>query len=290
LSNNCTFFVVDYVKIISITSKPTDSMHNLLYRCLFFICFLCLPVGSEANIAVKRTALLANPSVTEQQSGSQTTSVFERFSLLKKLKKGLPKRFYTDLSRYNREGGAKPETPKKNTLARRIFKILLLVAAGVLLIYWLQGTIALAILTGGGITYWLNRDRIAERQRLNRERMYAYDQEGKKTYKGKATDSLSHPANKWTRRALSRFLIGVGFVFLGLIALILAFAIASSEAFAIFAAALFILGYGFTLTGFFNAIKALSRKEPQSAWAWIVVILGLPFILSLVLSLALGFG
>jgi hypothetical protein len=265
-------------------------MHNLLYRWLFFVCLLCLPIGTEANIASKRAILLETPTVAEQQNSGQTVSVFERVRLFKKLKNTLPKRLYTDLSRYNREGGAKPENYKKNTLARRIFKIFLLVAAAVLLIYWLQGTIALAFLTGGGIAYWLNRDRIAERQRRNRERMYAYDQEGKKTYKSKATDSMSHPANKWTRRALSRFLIGVGLVFLSIIALVVAFAVASSEAFAIFAVGLVVLGFSFVLTGFFNAIKALVTKEPQSAWAWIVLILGLPFILSLLLSLLLGLG
>jgi Flp pilus assembly protein TadB len=283
LSNNYTFFVVKYVKIASITSKPTDSMHNLLYRWLFFVCLLCLPIGSEANIASRKTYLLSNPAVVEQQSNGQIVSVFERIRIFKKLKNTLQKRVYT-------EGGAKPKEDKKNTLARRIFKILLLVAAGVLLIYWLQGTIALAILTGGGIAYWLNRDRIAERQRLKRERMYAYEQEAKRTNKDRATDSMSHPANRWTRRALTRFLIGVGLVFLGIIAAFLSFAIATSEAFAIFGAGLFILGYGFTLTSFFNAIKALTVKEPQSAWAWIPVILGLPFILSLLAILALGFG
>jgi hypothetical protein len=265
-------------------------MQNLLYRWLFFICLLCLPIGSEANIASKRSILLPNPAVVEQQGNGQTVSIFERIRLLKKLKNTLPKRLYTDLSRYNREGGAKPEKSKKNTLARRIFKILLLVAAGVLLIYWLQGTIGLALVTGGSLAYWLNRDRIAESQRRNRERMYAYDKEGKKTYKGKATDSMSHPANKWTRRALSRFLIGVGMTFLGLIFVIVSLVSGLSEAIAIFAFALLLVGYGFTVTSFFNAVKALTTKEPQSAWAWIVVLLGLPFILSFLLSLLLGFG
>jgi hypothetical protein len=258
-------------------------MQNLLYRWLFFICLLCLPIGSEANIASKRSILLSNPAVVEQQSSRQMVSIFERSSLLKKLKNTLPKRLYT-------EGVAKPEKAKKNTLARRIFKILLLVAAGILLIYWLQGTIGLALVTGGSLAYWLNRDRIAESQRRNRERMYAYDKEGKKTYKGKATDSLSHPANKWTKRALSRFLIGVGMSFLGLIFFIVALISGLSEALAIFAFAVLLVGYGFTVTSFFNAIKALTIKEPQSAWAWIVVLLGLPFILSLLLSVLLGFG
>jgi uncharacterized membrane protein len=264
-------------------------MHNLLYRWLFFICLLCLPIGSEANIASKRATSLTNSTVIEQQGSGQTVSIFERIRLLKKIKNTLPKRFYTDLSRYNREG-AKLEKDKKNTLARRIFKAFLLVAAAVLLIYWLQGTIGLALITGGGIAYWLNRDRIAERQRRNRERMYAYDREGKKTYQGKATDSLSHPANRWTKRALSRFLIGVGLTFLGIIFIIVSLVSGLSEAIAILAVGLFVVGYGFTITGFFNAIRALATKEPQSAWAWVVVLLGLPFILSLLVSLLLGFG
>lgn len=272
-------------------------MHNLLYRCLFFVCLVCLPIGSEANIAAKRAVLLGNQTVVESQNSAQTASVFEHIRILKNLKNlknTLPKRLYTDLSRYhNREGGTKPDTNKKNTLARRIFKILLLIAAGVLLIYWLQGTIGLALVTGGGIAYWLNRDRIAEAQRRNRERRYAYEQENKNTYKDRATDSFNHPANKWTHRALKRFLIGIGLTFLGLIFVILSFIASISSsigALAIFAIGLSIIGYGFTVVGFFNAIKALVAKEPQSAWAWIVVILGSPFILSLLFTLLLGFG
>jgi hypothetical protein len=257
-------------------------MHNLLYRWLFFVCFLCLPMGSEANIASKRTPL-TNPAVVEQQSSGQTVSVFERLKILKNLKNTLAKRLYT-------EGGKPLQKAKKSTLAQRIFKALLLIVVGILLIYWLQGTIGLALVTGGSLAYWLNRDRIAEAQRRQKERLYAYDQEGKKSYKYKGDNSLSSPANKWTRRALSRFLIGLGLTFLSIIFFIVALISSVSETIAILAVGLFLVGYGFTISSFINAVRALIEKEPQSAWAWLVVLLALPFLFTLLLSIIFGFG
>lgn len=250
-------------------------MHNLICRWLFFAYLLCLPIGSGANIASKKAIFSTNTTVAEQQSNGQKKSIWGRISILKKLKNTL----YT-------EGGTNTQKDKKNTLARRIFKIILLAAASILLIYWLQGTIGLALVTGGGIAYWLSRDRIAERKRLNRERQYAYKQERKKS--GNATSSLSHPANKWTRRALTRFLYGIGLILLALIFFIAALFESLPETIAIFAAALILVGYSFMIASFFNAVKALVTKEPQSVWAWIVVIFNLPLLLILMLGFILS--
>ena len=86
-------------------------------------------------------------------------------------------------------------------------------------------------------------------------------------------------ANKWTRRAINRFLIGtVGFV-VGIVALLLG--VLSGGAAPTLAILILSVGYLFSLVGFVNAIQAISAKEPQKYLAWLVVILGLPVVLTL---------
>jgi hypothetical protein len=85
--------------------------------------------------------------------------------------------------------------------------------------------------------------------------------------------SLQHPDNKWTRRAIDRFLIGIGIFALGVVLLLLSLI---AEAVLTLALLTLLAGYLTSLVGFINALQALFAKEPESGWAWFIVILGLP--------------
>ena len=265
-------------------------MQNILYQCLLFVCLLFLPISSDAKIDSKNAAPLAKPIFANEQRHFPTANPLDRFRMPKKLKNFLEKRVNISKNATVIEGGNKKTTDKRKAIWHRIFTVLLLVAAGVLLVYWLQGTIGLALAGLGIVSYWRNKDRIIDWERRRQERVYAYERAPSKykDYKGKSTDSLSHPANNWTRRALTRFLFGIGLTFLSIVFLVLSI-LSSGDAIIALTAIMLIIGFVLVFTSLVNAIKAISIKEPQSAWAWIVVILGLPFILSLLLSLALGF-
>jgi small-conductance mechanosensitive channel len=265
-------------------------MQNKLYHWFFFVCFLFLPICSDAKIDSKNTTPLANPIFANEQRHFPTANPLDRFRMPKKLRNFLEKQASIKKNDTYTEGGNKKTNDKRKALWQRIFTVLLLVAAGVLLVYWLQGTIGLALAGLGIASYWRNKDRIIDWERRRQERVYAYEKAPSKykDYKGKSTDSLSHPANNWTRRALTRFLFGIGLTFLSIVFLVLSI-LSSGDAIIALTAIMLIIGFVLVFTSLVNAIKAISIKEPQSAWAWIVVILGLPFILSLLLSLALGF-
>jgi hypothetical protein len=256
-------------------------MQNRIYHCLFFISLLLLPIGSAAKIDTQNTPSEAvSPTLFAKKQGNVSTiNPFERFKLFK--------------NRQNTEGGYKKEVNKKNALAKRIFTILLLVVIGVLLIYYLQGTIGLSLVTLGIFSYWRNRHRLNDWERHRYERIHEPDiPSNKGTNKernqdvvthpsdiGKSKSSLSHSANKLTRRALTRFFIGLGMLTVGLIALFVnALATGGSLTFAIL---IFLLGYVLSVMGYVNAIQALIAKEPQSALAWLVIIFGLPIVFSL---------
>jgi hypothetical protein len=263
-------------------------MQKSIYHWLFSICLLFLPIGSDAKIDSQNAtaAPLTNPVFAKDQRHFPTANPLDRLKMPKILRKFIEKRLHT-------EGSYKPETQKKNTLAARIFSALLLIVAGALLVYWLQGTIGLLIATLGIVSYWRNRDRIADWERRRKQRIYDSEMaetERKKSGKNSnsdATNSLSHPANKWTRRALTRFLIGIGLTFIGLIVLIASF-VAGSDAIAILTLILAIAGFLSVIVSVFNALQAVVTNEPQSGWSWVVLLLGIPFILSLLLLFSLG--
>ncbi len=265
-------------------------MQNKLYHWFFFVCLLFFPICSDAKIDSKNAAPLTNPALVSEQRHFPTANPLDRFRMPKKLKNFIEKRANINNNGTYTEGGHKKTNDKRKALWQRIFTIILLVTASVLLVYWLQGTIGLALAGLGIVGYWRNRDRIVEWERRRQERVYAYERAPSKykDYNGKSTDSLSHPANSWTRRALTRFLIGIGLTFLSFIFLILSI-LSSGGAIIALTAIMAIISFALVIMSFVNAVKAISIKEPQSAWAWIVVILGLPFILSLLLGIALGF-
>jgi hypothetical protein len=265
-------------------------MQNKLYHWLFFVCLLFLTIGSDAKIDSKNTAPLANPIFANEQRHFPTANPLDRFRIPKILKNFLEKQANISRNATITEGGNKKTTDKRKAIWQRIFTVILLVAAGVLLVYWLQGTIGLALAGLGIVSYLRNKDRIIDWERRRKERVYAYEKAPSKykDYNGKSTDSLSHPANNWTRRALTRFLFGIGLTFLSIIFLVISI-ISSGGAIITLTAIMAIIGFVLVFTSLVNAIKAISIKEPQSGWAWVVVILGLPFVLSLLLSLAIGF-
>jgi hypothetical protein len=265
-------------------------MQSTIYHWFFFVCLLFLPIGSDAKIDSKNAAPLTNPVFVNEQRHFPTANPLDRFRMPKKLKNFIEKQANINRNPTITEGANKKTSDKRKALWQRIFTVIFLVAAGVLLVYWLQGTIGLALAGLGIVSYWRNRDRIVDWERRRQERAYAYERAPSKykDYNGKSTDSLNHPANNWTRRALTRFLVGIGLTFLSVVFLILSI-LSSGGAIITLTAIMLIIGFVLIFTSLVNAIKAISIKEPQSAWAWIVVILGLPFILSLLLSLAVGF-
>jgi succinate dehydrogenase hydrophobic anchor subunit len=270
-------------------------MQNTIYRGLWLVCLLLLPLGSNAKIDSQKAAQepFASPVFAQEQRHFPTANLLDRFKLPKKLKKYLQKRLYT-------EGSPKKEKGAKSWFWQRLFSILMLLVAGVLLVYWLQGTIGLAIAAIGIGSYWANRDRIEDWQRRRKERMYyqaqmetpsdSYSNSGVKARdsQGRTTDSLGHAANKWTRRAVYRFLTGMGLSFLTIIIAFLSIFSTVSGALSIFLSLLLVLGFLFTLVGIVNAIQGIVSDEPQNVWSWLVVILGLPFLLTLLLVLALA--
>jgi hypothetical protein len=287
-------------------------MQNRIYHCLFFISLLLLPIGSAAKIDTQNTppeAVL--PAVFAKKQGSfSTKNLFERFRLFNKVKSALNMSEHIDSQRLfqngtpnvefqnpksefrNRytEGGDKKAVTPKNTLAKRIFTILLFAAIGVLIVYYLQGTIWLALVGGGLFAYWRNRNRLTDWERRRYERINAPDMPSNKgTNKernqdvvsqpsdiGKSKSSLSHSANKLTRRALIRFFVGLGLAIIGLVAVLInSFSSSGSITLSII---VFLVGYILAILGYVNAIQALVAKEPQSALAWLVIIFGLPVV------------
>jgi uncharacterized membrane protein HdeD (DUF308 family) len=266
-------------------------MQKSIYHYLFFICLLFSPIGSDANIDSQNAppAALMNPVLAKNQRHFPTANPLDRLKMPKKMRGFIEKRLQKRFSQFSggqlmpyTEGSPKPETKKRNPLWGRIFTVLLLIMAGALLVYWLQGTIGLLIATLGITSFWRNRDRIADWERRRQERIYAYESAPRGTdANGRGSDSLNHISNKFTRRSITRFLLGIGLSFLGFILVLLTLFANIATAAAIFITLLVLVGYIFSLVGIINGIQAISAKEPQSAWAWLVVIFGIPVVLSL---------
>jgi ABC-type multidrug transport system fused ATPase/permease subunit len=275
-------------------------MQNTIYRGLCLVCLLfLLPLGSNAKIDSQKAAQepFANPAFAKEQRHFPTANPLDRLKMPKIMRKIIEKRLKKGI--YT-EGSPKKSSGPKSWFWQRFFSILILIVAAVLLVYWLQGTIGLAIAAIGIGSYWTNRGRIEEWQRRRKERMYeeaetrqAYSEnptDKSRDSQGRTTDSLGHVANKWTRRAISRFLTGLGLSFLTIIIGVLTIFSTVSSALSIFLSVLVLVGFGFTLVGVVNAIQGIVSNEPQSVWSWLVVILGIPFLLTLLLAVALAFA
>jgi uncharacterized membrane protein HdeD (DUF308 family) len=268
-------------------------MKNIFFRCFVGISLSFLPMGLTANIDAPKavSAPSANAVLAQERRHFPTANPLNNFIALKKLVFASLKKVKNGAKYKNTEGGDDEVKTQKDARRRRIFAIIAAVIIGVALVYFLQGSIWLSVVTLGIFGYFINRNKINDWERRRYERMQQPDvveettpeTEGEtaaeKQKRVRSELPLSHVANKWTRRAINRFLIGiVGFV-VGIVALILA--AASGGAFPTFAVLILSVGYLFSLVGFVNAIQAISAKEPQKDWAWLVVILGLPVVLTL---------
>ena len=284
-------------------------MQNTIYP--WFLCLMLsfLPIGSNANIAVPKAqtnrlviASAAHSATTPRAASNASISAkdrrhfpsensLERFgivekneNLLGKSKKMRKKRFFT-------EGVSDADNEKKTARRRRIFSIILAVITGLLLIYFLQGTIWLSVLTLGIVSYFVNRNKINDWERRRYERMQNPDvtadtieeiAEDGSVYKKKIP--LSHPLNKWTRRAVNRFAIGLIAPSIGGILLLLG--LFGGGSLAVVGGLLVAIGVGFLIVSIVNAFQAVQAKEPRRKYAVVVLVVGLLFLLQYLLGFA----
>lgn len=279
--------------ILNLPKTVQFAMKNVLFRYFVGIWLSFLPMGLNANIDAPRavSAPSTNTILTQERRHFPTANPLDNFISLKKLVFASFKKVKNGAKYKNTEGPDDDAKTKKDARRRRIFSIIAAVIIGVALVYFLQGSIWLSVVGLGIFSYFRNRNKINDWERRRYERMQQPDvvEETGPEIEGETAAErqkrarrdlpLSHVANKWTRRAINRFLIGtVGFV-VGIVALLLG--IASGGAFPTLAILILSVGYLFSLVGFVNAIQAISAKEPQKDLAWLVVILGLPVVLTL---------
>ncbi len=270
-------------------------MQNTIYQWFLCICLSFLPIGLNANIAASKAKISASATAigANERRHFPSENSLERLGieeknqfLLKKSVKKRKKRFFT-------EGASEADDVKKAARRRRIFSIILTVLAGILLVYFLQGTIWLGAITLGIIGYFTNRNKISEWERQRYERMQnpdvsadtieEIDDEGNVIRK---KIPLSHPLNKWTRRAVNRFVIGLVAPSVG--GLLLLLGLLGSSGLAIVGGGLVAVGVGFLIVSVVNAFQAIRDKEPRRKYAKVVLIVGLLFLLQYLPLLASG--
>jgi hypothetical protein len=254
---------------------------------------LLLPMGSNANIVTPKAKTMPKATAiwaTDRRHFPAENSL-DRFGiskkeqlLLKKVQKKRKKWFFT-------EGVSDADTDKKTARRRRIFSIIAAVVGGLALIYFLQGTIWLSLAALAILGYFRNRNKIAEWERQRYERMQnpdvaadtieETDEDGNVITK---RIPLSHPLNKWTRRAVNRFVIGLLAPTIG--GLLLIVGLFGSGGFTFVGTLLVIVGAGFLLLSIINAFQAIQNKEPRRKYAVVVIVIGLLFFLQYLLSAA----
>lgn len=270
-------------------------MQNTLYQWFLCGCLLLFPMGSNANITTPKakTPPKATAIWAKDHRYFPTENSLERFGivekqsfLLKKVQKKRKKWFFT-------EGVSDADKDKKAARRRRIFSIVLSVLAGILLIYFLQGTIWLSVITLGIISYFTNRNKINDWERQRYERMQnpdvvadmieETDEDGNVIRK---KIPLSHPLNKWTRRAVNRFVVGLIAPTVG--GMLLLIGLFGGNALTLIGTLLIGVGVGFLLVSIVNAFQAIQNKEPRRKYAVIVLVIGLLFLLQYLLTAAAG--
>lgn len=240
-------------------------MQNTIYRCFFYVCLLFLPSAVNANIDAPKSAITPStyPVFAKERRHFPVANPLDRFRIFKK----------TAIT----EGDKKTDKSKKEARVKRIFSIIALVIAGLALIYFLQGTIWLTVFGVGIFAYLRNRNRIKDWERERYERMQNPDVVYKTDALGRKKVPLSHPSNKWTRRAINRFVIGLTAPVVGAVFLILGFI--GTDALILIGGGLIILGVLFLLVSIVNSAQAIKAKEPRSKSAKAILIIGLLFIL-----------
>ena len=249
-------------------------MQNTIYLWFLHVCLLLFPIGSNANVHSKTAtkSALANAEVAKTYRHFPKANPLDRFRIVKQSGPTLE-------NRKNTEGSSDTEDSVKKARSKRFWRIFGAIVGGLALIYWLQGTIWLAIATLAILLYATNRKRIGDWERDRYARMQSQTTDDKwldKDSNGKPIYTLSHSANKWTRRAINRFAMGVIFGGLGLILLLLGIlAVDSIAVLLIFGAVAVGAGYISVIISFFNACKAVADKEPKQSLAWLVITLSL---------------
>lgn len=270
-------------------------MQNTLYQCFLFGCLLLLPMGSNANIATpkantspKATAIWAN-----DRRHFPAENSLDHFGIIERKQFSLGKSKKKRKNRFFTEGVSDANNDKKTARRRRIFSIIAAVIGGLALIYFLQGTIWLGVAGLAIVGYFRNRNKINEWERQRYERMQnpdvradtieEIDDEGNVITK---RIPLSHPLNKWTRRAVNRFVIGLLAPTIG--GLLLLVGLFGSGGFTFIGTLLVIVGVGFLLVSIINAFQAIQNKEPRRKYAVVVLVIGLLFLLQYLLTAAAG--
>jgi hypothetical protein len=270
-------------------------MQNTLYQWFLCACLSFLPMGSNANIAAPKAKTTA--SATAIWAGERRhfpkVNPLDRFRILEKWQY-LPKKGQKIAkNRVFTEGGDDDAKAKKSARRRRIFYIILAIIAGILLISLLQGSIWLSVVTLGIVSYFTNRNKISEWERRRYERQQnpdvaadtveELDDDGNII---KKKIPLSHPSNKWTRRAVNRFVIGLIAPTIGGIFALLG--IFGSNGLVFLGLGLVAVGAGFLLVSIVNAFQALNAKEPRRKYAKLILIVGLLLIMQYVLPFVFG--
>ncbi len=251
-------------------------MQNTIYLWFLYLFLLLSPFGLDANMDSKiiKTSALANAEVAKAYRHFPKANPLDRFRILKQSSPTLG-------NRPNTEGSSDSENSVKKTRSKRFWRIFGAIVGGLALIYWLQGTIWLAIATLAIILYATNRKKIGGWERNRYARMQSQTTDNKwldKDSTGNPIYTLSHSANKWTRRAINRFATGVILGGIGLVLLLLGIVAEASA----FTTGLLILGvvaagagYISVIISFFDACKAVANKEPKQSLAWLVITLSL---------------
>ena len=255
-------------------------MQTTIYHWFLYLCLCLYPLGADANVD-SQTAVnsaSANAAVAKTYRHFPKANPLDRFRILKNTGLTLEKR-------PNTEGSSDPDKSVKKARFKRFWRIFGLVVGSLALVYFLQGTIWLALATLAIGLYFFNRKKIEQWDRDRYARAQSVDDGSlDKDSKGNPIYPLNHPANKWTRRAINRFAIGLVLGGIGIVFALLGFIFGGGSSLgglAIFGLLALGVGYGFSIVGFFNACQAVANKEPKQSFAWLIIILSLPVVISL---------
>lgn len=255
-------------------------MQNTIFRWFLYTFLLLLPLGLDANVDSKTAtnSALANADASKTYRHFPKAHLLDRFRIYQKSSTILE-------NRKNTEGSSDTKDSAKKVRNKRFWTIFGSIVGGLALIYWLQGTIWLAVVTLAIVLYFANRKKINAWEHERYVRMQKSDDAPLDTdSKGQPIYPLSHSANKWTRRAINRFAIGAVLGGIGLLVVLLGAitgGVSSIAGLVGVGVAALLLGYGFSIVAFFNAFQAIANKEPKQALAWLIVLLSLPSVITL---------
>ena len=270
-------------------------MQNTLYQWFLCACLLFLPMGLNANIAAPKSKIAAATIAiwTAERRHFPTANPLDRFKILEKWQHSPKKGQKIGKNRVFTEGASDADKERRAARRKRIFAIIAAVIVGVALVYFLQGSIWLSVVGLGIFGYFRNRNKIAEWERRRYERQQAdnvaadsmeeTDDEGNLI---KRKLPLSHPSNKWTRRAVNRFVVGLVAPNVGVIFILLGFL--GGDVLGVLGGLMVVLGLGFLIVSMVNAFQAIKDKEPRRGYAKAIIVIGLLVLLPYLLSLVAG--